>query len=278
MSGRAPAPRARVLIVDDEPPARRRLRRLIAKRGDVELAGESANGREAVAAIAELEPDVVFLDIRMPDLDGFGVLEEVGPESMPVVVFVTAFDEYAVDAFELRALDYLLKPYTDERFETALDRSLERLREKRSGELCERLKSLIDSHPSHTGGGAPAPGTSAPGTAPAVPGLKRIAVQQRERIFFVPVADVDWIEAEGAYVRLHVGDRSHLVRDSLKNLEDKLDAGRFLRVHRSTMVQIDRVVEMAPLFHGEYQLTLRGGARVKLSRSYRHQLPRLREG
>ena len=268
---------ARVLIVDDEPPARRRLQRLLARRDDVELAGESTNGREAVAAIAELEPDVVFLDIRMPDLDGFGVLEEVGPERMPAVVFVTAFDQYAIDAFELSALDYLLKPYTDERFDMSLDRSLERLREKRAGDLCERLACLIDSHklssPSATASSA-----TASSATPASPTLRRIAVQKRERIFFVPVVDIDWIEAEGAYVRLHVGGHSHLVRESLKNLEQKLDADRFLRVHRSTMVQIDRVVEMAPLFHGEYQLVLRDGARIKLSRSYRDQLTRLREG
>lgn len=271
---------ARVLIVDDEPPARRRLRRLLANRDDVELVGESTHGREAVAAITELVPDVVFLDVRMPDLDGIGVLEEIGPERMPVVVFVTAFDEYALDAFELAALDYLLKPYTDERFELALERSLERLREQRSEALCERLTCLIDSH-HHRSTERPASAASSPvasAAPPSAPWARRIAVQKHERTFFVPVAEIDWIEAEGAYVRLHVVGRSHLIRDSLKNLERRLDPERFLRVHRSSIVRVDRVVEMAPLFHGEYQLVLKGGERLKLSRSYRHQLERLREG
>ncbi|MEM7355832.1 MAG: LytTR family DNA-binding domain-containing protein [Acidobacteriota bacterium] len=263
----ASSPRPRVLLVDDEPPARRRLRRLLEARDDIELVGESGDGRSAVDAIHQLRPDLVFLDIQMPDLDGFGVLEAIGPENMPAVVFVTAYDEYALDAFDLNVLDYLLKPYTDERFGQALQRALRDLRRQRSEEVCERLACLLAAR-----GPQPEPDTPASGP------LRRIAVHHGERIVFVPVAEIDWIEAEGAYVRLHRGPQTHLVRDSLKRLETQLDPEHFVRIHRSTIVRIDRVIEMTPLFHGEYELTLSTGAKLKLSRSYRDRLPRIQRG
>ncbi|MEM1206211.1 MAG: LytTR family DNA-binding domain-containing protein [Acidobacteriota bacterium] len=259
---------ARALVVDDEPLARQRLRSLLAGRDEVEWVGECRDGREAVRVLGELEPDLVFLDIQMPELDGFGVIEAVGIECMPEVVFVTAYDKYALDAFAAAALDFLLKPFEDERFEATLARALDRLRERRAAELGERLACLVDSRRLAHGGELP--------EAPRP--LKRLAVERRGRIYFVPVTDIHWIEAEGAYVRLHTAEASHLVRDSLKRLEGALDPNRFVRIHRSTLVDIERVAELRPLFHGEYQVVLDSGAELKLSRSYRDRLPRLLEG
>lgn len=263
-------PAAGVLIVDDEPHGRRRLRRLVARHANVELLGESTTGVEAVAAIRDLEPDIVFLDIRMPDLDGFGVVERIGVENMPVVIFVTAFDQYALDAFRHHALDYLLKPFSDDRFAETLDRALGRLQERQSKLLYAQLTELVLAHHDH--GLAPAGPTSPPTeTEP----LRRIAVRKGERTLLVPVSDIEWIEAQSAYARLHTGDQAYLVRRSLQSLEAQL-GDEFLRVHRSAIVRIDQVTSMSPLFHGELELTLRSGARVKLSRNYRHQLQRLR--
>ncbi|MEO1084935.1 MAG: LytTR family DNA-binding domain-containing protein [Acidobacteriota bacterium] len=258
----------RVLLVDDETLARKRIRSLLESRPDIDIAGECRDGREAVSSIVELEPDLVFLDIQMPKLDGFGVLEEVGMERMPEVVFVTAYDTYALDAFAVSALDFLLKPFADERFEATLERALGRLKERRAAELGERLSCLVD-------GRRLALGQS---VAESPKPLRRLSIERRGRIYFVPVADIHWIESDGPYVRLHTADGHHLKRDSLKRLENTLDPELFVRIHRSTMVHIDRVVELQPLFHGEYRVTLQTGADLKLSRSYRDCLPRLLGG
>lgn len=257
----------RALLVDDEPLGRKRVRSLLAERDDVDVVGECSDGQEAVKAIAEIAPDLVFLDIQMPELDGFGVIETVGSEAMPEVVFVTAYDEYALEAFAVAALDFLLKPFEDARFEATLDRALERLRERRAAELGERLTCLVDGRRLERG-----EQTSAPNRP-----LRRLAVEKRGRIYFVPLADVHWIEAEGAYVRLHTADARHLVRDSLKRLETVLDSERFVRIHRSTMVDIERISELHPLFHGEYQVILKSGQELKLSRSYRDRLAQILE-
>ena len=270
-SSRPSRPTAGVLIVDDEPHARRRLRRLVAAHTGVELLGESTHGVEAVSAIRDLRPDIVFLDIRMPDLDGFGVVQRIGAEAMPVVVFVTAFDQYALDAFRHHALDYLLKPFSDERFAETLDRALARLQEKRSGALYAQLAELVLAHQGRRPG-SPAVAASPPREEGR---LRRIAVHKGEQTLLVQVADVEWIEAEGTYARLHTDAGSYLVRRPLRSLESQLGED-FVRIHRSTIVRIDRVVAMSPLFHGELELRLRSGARVKLSRSYRHQVRRLR--
>ncbi len=259
----------RVLIVDDEPLARRRLRRFLDGRDGVEVAGEADNGRTAVTAIRTLSPDLVFLDIRMPDLDGFGVVHEIGTAAMPAVVFITAFDEYAIDAFEISALDYVLKPFTNKRLEQALERALERLREQRAGALRERLECLLDAQEQRLA-------KSSEKTPEKR--LRRFSVRRGGRLFFVPFGDVDWIESDGPYIRLHTGERTHLVRDSLKRLEGALDPTEFARVHRSVMVRIDRVEELRPLDHGEYEVTLQSGVRLKLSRSYRDVLGRLMTG
>lgn len=252
----------RTLIVDDEPLARRRLRTLLRDRSEIVIVAECRNGREAVDAIVSERPDLVFLDIQMPDLDGFGVLEAVGPSQMPDVVFVTAYDEYALDAFAVAALDYLLKPFEDERFELALERALTRIRQRRSEELCERLSCLVEGRRVHLGAQA------APETRP----VRRFVVRKNGRVYFVPVREVDWIEADGAYVRLHTGARSHLVRDSIKRLETVLDPERFVRIHRSAMVHVDRIAELHPMFHGEYEVVLESGAKLKVSRGYRERV------
>lgn len=260
----------RILIADDEPLARRRLADLVQRQSGAEVVGQVGNGREAVEAIHRLRPDLVFLDVQMPGLTGPEVVRAVGPERMPVTIFVTAYDEYALDAFEVAAVDYLLKPFEDERFETAFRRSVESLRQRRSQEIWERLACLVD--------GRRLTREATPRDEPARP-LERLPVERRGRTFLIPVRDVEWIAAEGAYVRLHTpggrGPRSHLVRDSLKRLETVLDPERFVRVHRSAMVQAPRVRELRPLFHGELELVLESGATVKLSRSYRDRIDRL---
>ncbi len=257
----------RVLIADDEPPARSRLRHLLARHPEIEIAGETAGGAETVAAIRSLSPDLVFLDVQMPDLDGFGVVAEIGPESMPAVIFVTAFDQYALRAFEASALDYLLKPFDDERFARALERAREEVRRGRLDGLCGKLRSLL-------GEGAPAPAPESRETAPA----QRLTIRSAGRVVFVDVAEVDWIEGAGSYVRLHAGARSYLLRDSLRHLESSLDPDRFLRVHRSAMVNVSRVRELRPRSHGESLLVLADGTELKASRTYRDRLARLLAG
>lgn len=266
---RVPVPvPVRVIVVDDEPLARRRLRRLLDGRDGLELVAECGDGREAVRSLRQLEPDLVFLDIQMPELDGFGVIEQVGSDHMPEVIFVTAYDEYALDAFAVAALDFLLKPFEDRRFEATLARALDRLHERRAAALGERLACLVESR------------RLARGSEPDVPSdpVRRLPIEKRGRIYFVPVSEIHWIEAEGAYVRLHTSSGSHLLRDSLKRLETALDPNRFVRIHRSSMVDLERIVELRPLFHGEYQVVLESGAELKLSRGYRDQLPRLLAG
>ncbi|HEV2149758.1 MAG TPA: LytTR family DNA-binding domain-containing protein [Longimicrobiaceae bacterium] len=249
----------RTLIVDDEPLARTGVAAML--RGDPEVAvvGECADGREAVRAIDAMRPDLVLLDVQMPELDGFGVVREVGPERMPVVVFLTAFDRYALQAFEAHALDYVLKPFTDARFHAAIGRAKEQVRQRRMGALGDRLVALM--------GGAP--------VLPAAPRpVSRILVRETGRVTFVRVEEIDWIEAQDYYARLHVGGRAHLVRETLQELEAQLDPGRFVRVHRSAIVALDRVREVRPDFAGRYVIVLVDGTRVPLSRRRREAFER----
>jgi two-component system LytT family response regulator len=246
-----PAPeRIAVLVVDDEPPARRGLRALLARQPDVHVVGEARSGREAIEAIRALRPDLVFLDVQMPEGDGFDVVRAIGVEGMPVVVFATAYDAYALKAFEAHALDYLLKPYDRERFETALERARVQLRRRRTS-ADERLLALVERLDGRTRW------------------LERLTVTVGSRIRLVDVGDIDYFEAETNYVRAHIGARSHLLRTTLTALERKLDPSRFLRVHRSLVVQLARIVEVEPLFAGEYVLFLRDGRRLTSGRTYR---------
>jgi two-component system, LytTR family, response regulator len=263
----------RTLVVDDEPLARRRLARLLDAEPGVEVVGVCASGREAVDAIRRDRPDLVFLDVQMPELDGFGVLAEVGAERLPAIVFVTAYDRYALQAFEVHALDYLLKPYTPARLSAAVERATRQLHAPaddamRLAELLEHLDRERRELARKLDGAAPAPAPAAP--APSHTG--RLLVKEGERMFFVPVERVDWLEAEGNYVRLHCGTDAHLVRGTLGGMEEQLDARRFTRIHRSTIVNVDRVKEVRPWFAGDYLVKLQDGTELRLSRRYRDRL------
>jgi two-component system LytT family response regulator len=244
----------RTLIVDDEPLARQRLRRLLEADPDVAVVGECGDGPQAATDVQDLRPDLVFLDVQMPVLDGFGVLRALGGTTLPAVIFVTAHDRYAVKAFEVHALDYLLKPFDKARFTAALERAKAQIRQGSAAALNERLQELLQSASGRR------------------PGPERLMVKSGGRIYFVRIEDIDWIEAAGNYVRLHVGKEDHLLRESLTALEKTLDPARFVRVHRSTIVNLDRIRELQPAFHGDYVIVLRDGTELALSRSCRDRL------
>jgi two-component system LytT family response regulator len=244
----------RALIVDDEPLARRRLRKLLARDADVESVGDCANGYEAIAAINERVPHLVFLDVQMPELDGFDVLAQLEAERIPLVIFVTAYDQYALRAFEVSAVDYLLKPFDRKRFEKALQRAKARLMTERGDELNQRTLALLEeikARSSH---------------------LERLLVKAGGRAFFLKTEEINWIEAEGKYVRLHVGRESYLLREAMGTLEARLDPQRFLRIHRSSIVNIDCIRELQSWFHNEYRVILCDGTQLILSRSCRKKL------
>jgi two-component system LytT family response regulator len=240
----------RTLIVDDEPLGRRRVRQLLEEAESITIVGECKNGNEAVAAIKELKPDLVFLDIEMPGKNGFDVLEEVGADCVPCVVFVTAYDEYALQAFDFHAVDYLLKPFDRERFLEAVDRARAEL-ESTNGSVQKQLLSLLEELKEKE----------------RFP--KRVAVKEKGKVVFVRIGEIDWIESSGNYVRLHVGDTSHLMRSTLSGLEDQLDPLEFIRIHRSILVNVDRIREVHPWFHGDFAVELYDGTRLSLSRTYR---------
>jgi two-component system, LytTR family, response regulator len=250
--------KTRVLIVDDEPIARRGIRRFLAKHNDIEIVGEAANGISAVEQINELHPDIVFLDVQMPDLDGFGVIENVEPVNgrAPVYIFVTAHDVHAIRAFEVHAVDYLLKPYDKERFARALAHAREVLdrRGKANRDLEPLLESLRTLRP-----------------------LERFVVKDKKRIFFVSVSNVLWIEAAGNYACIHTAKDSHLLRDTMAHLEEKLAPHHFIRVRKSAIVNGACIGEIRPMFDGVYDIVLAGGAVVTSSRRYAHKLRALLE-
>jgi two-component system, LytTR family, response regulator len=240
--------RIRVLIADDESPARMGLRALLEQQSDIEVIGEARSGTEAIAAINALQPAIVFLDVEMPDGTGFDVVRAIGVERMPVVVFATAFDQYALQAFDAHALDYLLKPYDRARFEAALERARQQLRRHTVDERLLAYFARIDSQSRY---------------------LQRLTVKIGARTQFVTVASVDYFEADANYVRVRVGDRSHLIRETLTSLESQLDPTRFLRAHRSLIVQTSRIVEVESQLAGEYVLLLSTGRRLTSGRTYR---------
>jgi len=246
----------RTLIVDDELLARERLRQLLHNQPEIELVGECADGLQAVAALEKERPDLVFLDIQIPELDGFGVVQAIREAPMPVIVFVTAHDQFALRAFEVHAVDYLLKPFDRERFETALNHALEQVKRKGRGGIAEKQSAVLAE------------------LTPQKP-LERIAVKSGGRVFLIRVMDVDWIEAAHNYVELHVDKQSHLLRDTLNAVESRLPADKFVRISRSVIVNIDRVRELQPLFYGEYIVTLHNGTRLTLSRRFRDKLQQL---
>jgi two-component system LytT family response regulator len=234
----------KVAIIDDEPLALQRLRRLVTEQPDLQLVGEGKSGIEAVSLINSQRPDLIFLDVQMPELDGFGVLEVVGPENMPAVIFVTAFDEYAVSAFNANAVDFLLKPYDTSRFLTAVAKV-----RKAGGNGTAKVTSLADTVR-----------------------RDRFVVRTDGRYIMLRPREVEFVEAAGNYLQLHVADKQFTVRETMSSLEARLDGQKFVRIHRSTLINLDHVKELVPTFHGEYVITLRSGYRVTLSRTYRSKL------
>lgn len=253
----------RTLIVDDEPMARWNLRLRLEGVPDFRILGECANGQEALIAIAELAPEVIFLDIQMPGLDGFGVIERIAPESMPVVVFVTAYDRYALDAFRVHALDYLLKPFEDERFAETLEACRRRVAQLRQPEVGEERAYQL-AEPADASTADPEPAGGAPD-----PWRDRLVVKSRGRFYFLKVSSLDWIEAYGNYVRLHADGRTHILRKTMGEMESRLDPRLFLRISRSSIVNLDKVRDFAPAAHGDLSVNLVCGAELKLTRSYR---------
>lgn len=247
----------RTLIVDDESLARERLRQLLESEPEIEIVGECANGREAVAAIRKEPPDLLFLDIQMPELDGFGVLEAIRSEPLPVIVFVTAHDKFALRAFEVHAVDYLLKPFDRERFQTALRHALAQVKNREGSSLVQQMSALLAD------------------MKPAARSSDRLAVKTGGRVVFVKVSDIDWIEASHNYVELHVGKEAHLLRQTFEAIEARLPAEKFVRISRSVIVNIERIKELQPLFHGEYSVILHNGLQLTLSRRYRDKLHQL---
>ena len=242
----------RTVIADDEPLARERMRSLLADEDDIEVVAEAADGLSTVDVILTHAPDLVFLDISMPKLDGFGVIEAVGANRMPTVVFVTAYDKHALRAFEVQALDYLLKPFDTDRFQAALRRVRQQV-EGGQGDIERRLVALVRDL-----------------NRPARP--ERIVVKSSGRLFFLRTDEIDWVEAAGNYVKLHVGAESHLMRETMTAIEQRLNPETFFRIHRSHIVNLERIKELQPWFNGEYVVFLRNGARLTLSRGYREKL------
>jgi two-component system LytT family response regulator len=260
-----------VLLADDEPIARRRLLRFLRAEPGVELVAECAGGEAALAALQEKRVDVAILDVQMPDKDGLRVVAEFGAERMPAVIFVTAYDEYAVRAFEVQALDYLLKPVTAERFHAAFQRARTHLDRTIASQRGERLTALLTELVSNDGDLATAPGhLSLP--APPQRHAERLTVKTDGRVYFVKSDAVDWVAAEGNYVRVHAGNTSHLIRETISAVEAQLDPAQFCRIHRSTIVNLDRIREMQAWFAGDYMVILKDGAKLKLSRTYRDRL------
>ncbi|WP_375743848.1 response regulator [Corallococcus interemptor] len=248
----------RILVVDDEPLARGNVTHLLAQAPDVTAVQECEGGKDAIAAILRERPDLVFLDVQMPGCDGFDVLREVGAERMPPVIFVTAFDRYAVRAFETHALDYLLKPFSDSRFKDALDRARRQRAQGKDRELLRHLSALLEQH--HAPPALPEP-ARATGNEP----VERIAVKTGGKVMLIPVEELDWCEAEGNYVVLHAGTRSPMLRETLNRVEQWLHPRRFVRIHRSLLVNVDRIRELEPDVDKGWVVVLRDGTRLRLS-------------
>jgi two-component system, LytTR family, response regulator len=247
----------RALIVDDEPLARKRLRELLKGDSEIVIVGECANGDEALSAARELAPDLIFLDVQMPGMDGLAVSEALSERGSPLFIFVTAYEQYAVQAFDAQAVDYLLKPFDRARFTRALRRAKERLREKDRDDVNRRILGLlseIKDKPQY---------------------LDRLVIKNNDRVFVLKTDEIDWIEAEGNYIRIHFGKQSSLMRETLTRLAAQLDPRKFPRIHRSRLVNIDRIQELQPWSHRDWRIVLRSGAELRLSRNFRDRLHQL---
>ena len=244
----------RAIIVDDEPLARKGIHRLLRSEKDIEVIRECIDGIEAVECIHNEHPDLVFLDIQMPGLDGFGVIDAIGLPSMPMTIFVTAYDLHAMRAFEVHAIDYLLKPVTPDRLKVALGRARAMTKRPLPGELSERLTALLRT------------------MKPQQEVIERIIIKSIGKISIVPVEDIEWIDAEGDYVKLYTSEKHYLLREKISVLEGKLDATKFIRIHRSTIVRIERIRELRPMVNGDHIVILHNGKQFSLSRKFREQV------
>jgi two-component system, LytTR family, response regulator len=244
----------RTMIVDDEPLACERIRMLLEGEPELEIVSECRNGKDALQAIEELNPDLVFLDVQMPELTGFEVLDRLDPARMPVVIFVTAYDQYALKAFEVSALDYLLKPFDRDRFRRALNRARAELDRRKAGVVNEKVLKLLSE------------------LQRSKKYADKLIVRAGGRVLFLRADEIDWIEAAGNYVRLHAGKEEYLYRETMTKLEDQLNPDRFARIHRSTIVNIERIKELQPWFRGDYMILLRDNSKLILSKTYRGRL------
>jgi two-component system LytT family response regulator len=260
----AERPPIRVLIVDDEP--------LRAEPG-VEIVASVDNGAAAVDAVRSLRPDIAFLDVQMPGKTGIDVVREVGPDAMPLTIFVTAYDRYALQAFDLAAVDYLVKPFDDERFEQAFQRARRYVELEEMGELRERLLAVLDGGP-RSAPASTSTAASSTGSSGGSSYLERIAVEMRGKVRVVPVSQIEYITASGPYVELHTSERAYLIREAIHTLEEKLDPNRFLRIHRSIIVRVDLIDTFHRGAGGDYEVQLKSGARLRVSRSRREELER----
>lgn len=261
------APPIRTLLVDDEPLARERMRMLLSRHSDVQVLAECADGPEAVGIIGALAPDLVFLDVEMPSLDGFGVLRELPADRLPTVVFVSAHDRYAVDAFETHAIDYLLKPVAADRVDRALDRIRARRREaataaQTAAPALQALLSELRRDPGHA-------------TGQASRASERFAVKVDGTVHLIPMREIEWVEASGNYVRIHARGSAHPMRQTMKAMEDRLDAERFVRIHRGAIINVDCIRVLEPWMHGEYVVVMQDGTRLMASRVYVRRLKAL---
>jgi two-component system LytT family response regulator len=273
MSADAPL---RVLIVDDEALGRQRIEDLLAKEHGVEIVGTAANGRDALDAIKQLRPDLLFLDVQMPGMTGLEVARALGVDNMPPTIFVTALDQHALQAFDLAALDYLVKPFDDERFEQAFRRARRVVSLEETQRLHERLLSVLQGNGTSAQlprnvGATPATGINeTPRTGAGY--LQRIAVESKGKIKYIPVDDIDYIAASGPYAEIIVGGRRSLLREAMQTLEERLDPSRFMRIHRSSIIQLDRVDSLLHAAGGDYEVQLRDGTKLRVSRNRREEL------
>lgn len=244
----------RVCVIDDEPIACRKIQRMLKDDPEIETVGVCSNGEEAREAIEKLLPDLVFLDVQMPEMDGFEVLKSLNVEKMPHVIFVTAYDHYAIRAFEVHALDYLLKPFDRKRFQEALNHGKTQIGQDRNRTNKSELKALLEEMK----------------TAPRY--LERLVIKSHGKVFFLKTDAIDWIEAQGKYELVHAGHESHLIREGMGKLESELDPKKFVRIHKSTIVNIDRIEHLQPLFHGDFRAFLRNGTTLTVSRRHREKL------
>ena len=248
----------RLLIVDDEPLIRKGIRNAAAALPDFEIVGESGSGAEAVHAIQSLHPNLVLLDVQLPDFSGIDVVREIGASKMPAVIFITAYDEYAVKAFELNAVDYLLKPFDEQRFRNSIARARERISSQNRCDLAERLTALLDETPRQW--------------------AERLVVRNGERYEFVPTGTIDWIESANNYVELYCGPKRHLLGETLTSLEGRLDPSKFMRIHRCRIVNTSRIIAVHPLMSGTYEMELSNGSRLTTGRQYKDAVQRLIRG